>query len=125
MSPPLLFLEGSSQDRDGKEKEEKVLSPLCGCVSPRCGCPVLSPRAAGSSSTPYPLCTLVGMGVSTRPCPCGLQGASRGGEHPSLLALEGTSYPGTGKGSALPFAAWAAQRAHAGTRFHSSSRVKS
>lgn len=84
---------------------------------------VLSPSSG--QQHPVPLFHLGGDGVSTQLCPRELQGAGRCGEHPSVLVLEGTSCPGTGKGSALPVAAWAAQPASAGTRLRSSSWVKS
>lgn len=47
-----------------------MLSLLCSCVSPGCGCPVPPPRAAGSS-TLYPSCTLEGMGLAPSHAPMG------------------------------------------------------
>lgn len=58
--------------------------------------------------------------VSTQLCPHGLQGAGGCAGHRSALLLELSSSPGTGEDSALPFAAWAAERAHAGSQLHSS-----
>lgn len=98
--------------------------PLVQLCQPRAWVPGALSLSSGQQH-PVPAWNLEGVGVSTQPCPHGLQGAGGCGEHPSVLVLEGNGSPRTGKGSALPFAAWAAQRACAGTRLHSSSRVKS
>ena len=71
-------------------------------------CQPSGPSVSSGQQHPVPHLHLGEDGVSTQPCPHGLQGAGGWGEHPSVLALEGTSSPGTGKGSALPFSAWAA-----------------